>query len=1765
DDYFEKMQELKDIENKFYKYITGLEKTKNQIENIQFQIQKANLEKINELNERVDESVKNLIDKSTSKGRDMQIIGAANFTPQIAKYIHENKKRIAIEKLDAKEAENLGFKFPNEARATIDYTAIQHTLKRHGGDSKLAKESGQEPINYDDIANYRNIAKNADETLQSEDKSGNKVVVSFKQINGHFVVVEQMQRKNNDLAFKTMFKEKGEYKNSPSYKETRAKTQTLSSGYEPSANSFVKPDESIPQKPQEIIEQAKEQGKSVTETKEYETLKEHIWIPLQKEIQQAEQELIEVEKRNGELLDDDFKQSYIETTIRNFYRDYEIPKEVKAIQKKYFNQAMPQEYEKFLNSIKNLPEQTVANDLREAGSEANVLQYFKDFVHNNYVGKSMAKRTQTAKEAEFLFLRLKYNKDFDIPNEAFDLTSAKGKAAFGKFKTSLKKGELTDKVAFYLYDQNIYKVRKSIERLLNITPLKEFGTNYAEFYRDGKGAVKKLIREAQAFKESGEKGEFKAQVSGAFYKEGLGDIDLVWGEVKGSGREAKGYGLSKIIEKHGEDLEGVSKGLDEIITKGEIHTQEYGRKTIIYHKNGDVYKVGLKQNWKGEPTKNSWVITSYKEDREVDKFIHSSDFTKGETLPLNSNEIIAEKYLIDTLKEMQDREVNVKLGDEDLLDLYEKSSREIYDVLAKKLHLDSVKQYRSDGYALFENSSLGADAKASFEAILRKNLRQRQLENFEKPQNVKYEIQTEQGFKYYLDENNDVVINHKNELVDFKGGVVRTKPDKDGDILELNGVLRLISPRNADNMYLAKRDLTNNEFYDFHANLRLANYYQNGLFVSDEKLYEVFKNMPRSADKQGLDDVMGILRGLTKSKNVNLAYAQEFIDKHYGLEADYRTLARDIFKRVDKEYKKNGNPFGILFNDEKAIKDIREVYGDEIARDFFKGENAVDFLLYTQAGHIENAFYKEGLGDIDVVWGDENFGLKHILEQRAKQWGEEKALKFISHLSENIEKGQIVELEKGRVGIKTDLTTIILDKKENNNFVLTAFRDRNNKKELESLNLSQSKTFTNENAGTNAKESPITPLNQESTASRRTDLPSSQSEAEKTTSANATDEIIPQKSINLAMEKSSFDEKKALNSKSPILKEKFERAKNYEEKIELITREFLKENERLKEQIAEIKNIIENKDYTENELLEAMDLINEAKSSGEKLALKKNGWYIPIYQDDGESIESLAQKIIRIEKEKFEIKPLMDRVKRNQKRIQTMKWDYKQIKRYPQDHKYYKGHKQRLDKNIDSFIKKLLRDESDHLRSLSLNYNLNTESGLKKVRDLFYKSFKPNEEQIAIFEAILPVAKELNVWVRGALRDPYESFYSDNTIGVAGWYIYGDNSARVKHSLKKQDKGKTLLHELIHSVTSRAMYVYEKGDFELLTKRQIEAIKNIKNIYEQIKEQRREFGFIGDYGLKNSHEMLAELSNPKFVEKLKKVNVFEKLIDNILKLFISAKEFLGLKKTNAYDKLKENLSEIIQNYKTDFSEQFQRQKYRNMTDETKTNSYNLSSLRNEVKEHLSAIIGKNIINENDGRIASISRKNISKMTSDKAIQKSVNNGFTPQDHFKAVQDIESLYQGAVLKETHADRKSNNPNVFIHRYTADFNGNNALITIKESLDSNSKGNKIYTLELETLELKPSAPEPQGSATMSKNTGYAEPVTPNETHKSIIAEKNAKFAMQKLNEKSPNIYYSNPHIGAGLVGGVLNGVEQDEEGNLSFDPAKFAAGFLGASLG
>lgn len=135
-------------------------------------------------------------------------------------------------------------------------------------------------------------------------------------------------------------------------------------------------------------------------------------------------------------------------------------------------------------------------------------------------------------------------------------------------------------------------MRSKIENELNIKPLKEFGKNYAEYYHDGKGALQKLLIEKQG------------QVAGAFHRKDLGDIDLVWGEVRTSSSEVKGYGLSKIIEKHKEINADI---LNDVITNGTVQQRQNEAIQIVK----DNYKIILKSNWNGNKTKNKWIVTAY--------------------------------------------------------------------------------------------------------------------------------------------------------------------------------------------------------------------------------------------------------------------------------------------------------------------------------------------------------------------------------------------------------------------------------------------------------------------------------------------------------------------------------------------------------------------------------------------------------------------------------------------------------------------------------------------------------------------------------------------------------------------------------------------------------------------------------------------------------------------------------------------------------------------------------------------------------------------------------------------------------------------------------------------------------------------------------------------------------------------------------------------------------------------------------------------------
>ncbi|MGL2557180.1 DUF3519 domain-containing protein, partial [Helicobacter pylori] len=157
--------------------------------------------------------IKKLIDESPRTGSSMPILGMQNLNAEAVEYIQKNHKRIAVEKIEPSFAKDLKLKYPDDARAVIDYQTINHILKEH---KNLA---------YEDIANYRELSKKANETLKLKDNQNRPVVASFNQINGFFVVVEQVSNAKNELMLKTMYKARGNYKDSLIYKKTLAKSQ----------------------------------------------------------------------------------------------------------------------------------------------------------------------------------------------------------------------------------------------------------------------------------------------------------------------------------------------------------------------------------------------------------------------------------------------------------------------------------------------------------------------------------------------------------------------------------------------------------------------------------------------------------------------------------------------------------------------------------------------------------------------------------------------------------------------------------------------------------------------------------------------------------------------------------------------------------------------------------------------------------------------------------------------------------------------------------------------------------------------------------------------------------------------------------------------------------------------------------------------------------------------------------------------------------------------------------------------------------------------------------------------------------------------------------------------------------------------------------------------------------------------------------------------------------------------------------------------------
>ncbi|WP_198978255.1 DUF3519 domain-containing protein, partial [Helicobacter pylori] len=152
---------------------------------------------------------------------------------------------------------------------------------------------------------------------------------------------------------------------------------------------------------------------------------------------------------------------------------------------------------------------------------------------------------------------------------------------------------------------------KGIKKAKLETP-SEWGENYSKFKGDGLGAINKLLETEKGF------------VAGAFYKEGLGDIDLVWGN--------KDYGLEHILERIEQQAlaDGLSeaeakeyalnivKSIPEVLEKGTKGTDHLGRVFVDYGNK----RVGLNNTWNNKDLENHWVISSYELRDTTEKPTH---------------------------------------------------------------------------------------------------------------------------------------------------------------------------------------------------------------------------------------------------------------------------------------------------------------------------------------------------------------------------------------------------------------------------------------------------------------------------------------------------------------------------------------------------------------------------------------------------------------------------------------------------------------------------------------------------------------------------------------------------------------------------------------------------------------------------------------------------------------------------------------------------------------------------------------------------------------------------------------------------------------------------------------------------------------------------------------------------------------------------------------------------------------------------------------
>lgn len=203
-------------------------------------------------------------------------------------------------------------------------------------------------------------------------------------------------------------------------------------------------------------------------------------------------------------------------------------------------------------------------------------------------------------------------------------------------------------------------------------------------------------------------------------------------------------------------------------------------------------------------------------------------------------------------------------------------------------------------------------------------------------------------------------------------------------------------------------------------------------------------------DKKASEDILKRYDNFLKENKNNKL---DFLDKMNLNTVEYNLTRQMIInakESTDKGIKKDiPSALRGKIEQELNIQPLKE-FGENYTEYYHDGKGALQKLLIEKQGQVAGAFHRKDLGDIDLVWGDRNFGLSHIVNRREEDFikqglnkieAKNKALNFIKEIENIINNGNV---KKGNnrafIDIKNSRVMVALDYKgKDKKWIITAY------------------------------------------------------------------------------------------------------------------------------------------------------------------------------------------------------------------------------------------------------------------------------------------------------------------------------------------------------------------------------------------------------------------------------------------------------------------------------------------------------------------------------------------------------------------------------------------------------------------------------------------------------------------------------------------------------------------------------------------------------